>query len=414
MLKRFKPKSEFTRNVLTLMTGTTIAQAIPIAISPILTRIYSPEDFGVFALYMSLASILSVIATGRYELAIMLPKKDGDAKSLVVLSILITIGVTFLSFVLIYLFHDKLVQLLDNESISIWLYFVPLSVLLTGVYQSLNFWYNRKKQYKLLSISKVTQTSTTATINLGMGFSKFGSSGLILGFLLGQIASIFILKIKLSEFILNRKKMIILAKKYKKLPLYNLPNAIVDTFRMSGITILIAKFFTTSTLGQFSLAWRMLQAPMSLVGSSLSQVFFQQTSQAKRDELYNIVKKFIIKSSLISLPLFLIIYFFASDIFMIVFGSKWMMAGEVASALSPWLFFNFITSPLSTIFITINRQETLLLFAIFYAVLPLGLIYCFHSLDFIELLHYLSFLMSALLAIFIGLVLYLSRKQDEK
>ncbi len=79
MLNNLKPKSEFSRNVLTLMTGTTIAQAIPIAISPILTRIYTPEDFGVFALYMSVASLLSTLATGRYELAIMLPKKDEDA-----------------------------------------------------------------------------------------------------------------------------------------------------------------------------------------------------------------------------------------------------------------------------------------------------------------------------------------------
>ena len=90
MINKLKPKSEFSRNVLTLMTGTTIAQAIPIAISPILTRIYTPEDFGMFALYMSVASILSVVATGRYELAIMLPKKDEDAVNIVALSIIIS------------------------------------------------------------------------------------------------------------------------------------------------------------------------------------------------------------------------------------------------------------------------------------------------------------------------------------
>jgi O-antigen/teichoic acid export membrane protein len=90
LLTKLKPKSEFAKNVLTLMTGTTIAQAIPIAISPILTRIYTPEDFGVFALYMSLASIISVVATGRYELAIMLPKKDDDAINIVALSTLIS------------------------------------------------------------------------------------------------------------------------------------------------------------------------------------------------------------------------------------------------------------------------------------------------------------------------------------
>lgn len=90
MLKKLKPQSEFSRNVLTLMTGTSIAQAIPLAISPILTRIYTPEDFGIFALYMSVASMIAVTATGRYELAIMLPKKDDDAMNIVALSIVIS------------------------------------------------------------------------------------------------------------------------------------------------------------------------------------------------------------------------------------------------------------------------------------------------------------------------------------
>ena len=93
MIKKIIPKSDFSRNVLTLMTGTSIAQAIPIAISPILTRIYTPDDFGIFALYMSIASIIAVIATGRYELAMMLPKKDSDA-----------INILFISIVVYYLF----------------------------------------------------------------------------------------------------------------------------------------------------------------------------------------------------------------------------------------------------------------------------------------------------------------------
>ena len=102
MLNRLKPKSEFARNVLTLMTGTTIAQAIPIAISPILTRIYTPEDFGIFALYMSMASILSVVATGRYELAIMLPKKDEDAINIVALSLIISFLVSFIALLIVF------------------------------------------------------------------------------------------------------------------------------------------------------------------------------------------------------------------------------------------------------------------------------------------------------------------------
>jgi len=168
MINKLKPKSEFSRNVLTLMTGTTIAQAIPIAISPILTRIYTPEDFGVFALYMSIASIVAVVATGRYELAIMLPKKDEDALNIIALSMIIAFFVSFITFLIVFLFNAQITSLLGNPEISNWLYFIPITVLLTGIYQSFNYWSNRKKQYRRLATSRVIQSGTTATTNLGM------------------------------------------------------------------------------------------------------------------------------------------------------------------------------------------------------------------------------------------------------
>jgi len=110
------------------MAGTSIAQAIPLAISPILTRIYTPKDFGVFALYISIASIISVVATGRYELAIMLPKKDDDAINLVVLSILIACCISIVTFLGISIFNAEITLLLGNPAVSNWLYFIPLSV----------------------------------------------------------------------------------------------------------------------------------------------------------------------------------------------------------------------------------------------------------------------------------------------
>lgn len=165
------------------MTGTTIAQAIPIAISPILTRIYTPEDF---ALYMAIASILSVVATGRYEMAIMLPKKDEDAINIVALSIAISFFVSFIPFLIVFIFNTQITELLGNPEISNWLYFIPVTVLLTGIYQSFNYWSNRKKQYKRLATSRVIQSSAASATNLGMGFGGFGTSGLILGQILGQ------------------------------------------------------------------------------------------------------------------------------------------------------------------------------------------------------------------------------------
>lgn len=416
MINKLKTKSEFSRNVLTLMTGTTIAQAIPIAISPILTRIYTPEDFGVFALYLAISSIIAVIATGRYELAIMLPKKDEDAINIVVLSIIISFFVSFISLIIVFIFNTQITNLLGNQEISNWLYFIPMTVLLTGIFQSFNYWSNRKKQYKRLAVSKVIQSSTTVSTNLTMGFNGFSSSGLILGGVLGQgIATGILTRMiwKEDSHRLNqmkRLKIFSMIRKYKKLPIYNLPNAIIDGFRLSGISILIAKFFTTATLGQFSLAWKMVQTPMSLIGSSLSQVFFQKISSCNKKDLYRIVMKFILQASIVSAPIFLFIFFFAVDVFMFVFGDNWKLAGEAASVMTPWLFLNFITSPLSTLFITLNKQDIMLIFAIFYMIIPLSLIYFFHEWRFLEVLNIITFSMSMMLIIFIGMVIYYTHK----
>ncbi|HHD79092.1 MAG TPA: translocase, partial [Epsilonproteobacteria bacterium] len=142
------------------MTGTSIAQAIPLAISPILTRIYTPEDFGIFALYMSVASMIAVTATGRYELAIMLPKKDDDAMNIVALSIVISFFVSFITLLIVFSFNAQITHLLGNPEISFWLYFIPITVLLTGIYQSFNYWINRKKEYGRLATNKVIQSGT--------------------------------------------------------------------------------------------------------------------------------------------------------------------------------------------------------------------------------------------------------------
>jgi len=419
MISKLKPKSEFTRNVLTLMTGTTIAQAIPIAISPILTRIYTPEDFGVFALYTSTAYILAIAATGRYELAIMLPKKEEDAVNIMVLSIMISFLVSFIALLIVWFFNEQITSLVGNKEISNWLYFIPLTVLFTGLYQVLNYWVNRKKQYKRLAISKVAQNIGLGSVNIGMGYGGVGAGGLILGPVVGQGVAITMLSkmvwkedSKLLKYV-SKEKIYTLIKKYKNQPLLNLPNAIIDGFRLSGINILIAKFFTASVLGQFSLAWKMIQAPMSLVGASLSQVFFQKVSHSARSDLYPIVKKFIVKAIMVAAPIFLVIFIFAEDIFIFAFGENWKMAGVSASIMTPWLFLNFITSPLSSIFLVLNRQSIILIFSILYMVIPLGIIYLFNDLGYTNILKWVTFSMSLMLIVFIIMVLYLTKKENK-
>jgi len=365
LLKILKPKSEFSKNVLTLMTGTSIAQAIPIAISPILTRIYSPEDFGLYALYMSLVSIIAVIATGRYEVAIMLPKKDEDAINIVFLSIIIAFLVSLIILLIVLVFNTQITKLLGNPEISYWLYLIPISVLLTGTYQSLNYWYNRKKKYKRLATSRVIQSSTTATMNLSMGVGGFGNSGLILGGVLGQGMATFILgrltwKENYSILIsFSKLKIFALLKKYIEFPIVNLPHAFLNNISSNLPILLLSYFFNNKIVGFYSLSNKIITIPMGIITNSFGQVFFQR--MLMQDVSY-IDRKIFFKKSMIKLlslsffPAFLI-FIFAQDIFSFIFGDAWKIAGYYTQILIPMLYLRFTGSIVSSVVIIFDQQR---------------------------------------------------------
>jgi len=156
----------------------------------------------------------------------------------------------------------------------------------------------------------------------------------------------------------------------------------------------------------------MVQIPMSLIGSSISQVFFQKISSSKKSDLNIIVKKYIIKALLISAPIFLIIYFFAIDIFVVVFGEDWKLAGEVASLMSPWLFLNFLTAPMANVFIVLNRQEIVLIVSIFYMLIPICILLALNELGFIYVIKLITLSMSLMLLLYIGLVFIYTKKEE--
>ena len=377
MINRLKPKSEFSRNVLTLMTGTTIAQAIPIAISPILTRLYSPSEFGIFALYMSIASLLSVIATGRYELAIMLPKKKTDALNIVILSLVITITISIFAFLIVFFFNEEITILLENKNISNWLYFIPITVLFTGIYQSFNYWNSKQKQYKLIATTKVIQSTTTGTSNLSFGFAGYTFGGMILGGLFGQAISSFMLS---RNFFKNDKnlfqkisktRIIALAKKYKKFPLINSLHAFINILKENAVNIFIGIKYSQTTLGYYFFMLRMMKLPAGLLGSSIAQVFYREATERyiKDKNIQSLILKLVIKLVLISLGPIFLFYFIAEELFSIIFGEEWRISGSYAKAISPYIFFHFIASPLGMIPLVVNMQEKAFFWGFFESVL---------------------------------------------
>lgn len=365
MLKSILPKEEFNRNVLTLMTGTAIAQVIPLAITPILTRLYSPEQFGVFALFVVVTTTLSTLATGRYELAIMLPRKDTDAANITMLAIAINCIVSAVLFLIAWLFNDQISQVLGNRDISSWLYFVPAAIFLNGVYLSLNYWSNRKKLYTLMAQRRIVQSGGTAGMQLGLGLLQAGSSGLVVGSITGQALAVGITGKMVFDNApelhksINRRKMLAVAKRYDNCPKYLVPAHTLSAMSGQLPSLLMNTLFGLATSGFFMLAERVIGSPISLVAGAIGDVFRQQISQAFitrqncKAEFEATFKKLVLLSTL---P-FIIFTLTAPYLFGLIFGDKWRVAGEYAQLMSPMFFMRFILGPLSNVAIIAQKNK---------------------------------------------------------
>jgi len=379
-LKDYIKKSDYIKNILTLMTGTTISQIIPIVMSPIFSRIYRPEDFGVLALFMSFVGILSVIAAGRYDLAIMLPKDDKEAINIIVFSLIIVLSFSIAVFIGIIVFNNSIVIFLKNEDIKSWLFFVPLCVFITGIFQVFNFWYSRKKQFKLISVARVTHAAGTVATRLGLGLAGFKPGGLIVSTVLGQsIASVMLVRKffkeqKYEKIFIFKKDLLYQAKNHSDFPKYSVPIALLDVFSQQVPILMITRLFTISVVGLYSFAYRILNLPMTFIGTSVSQVFYQKFSDTIKDgeNGINVIMKTWVGLAIVGFVPLLVIFLFGEKIFAFVFGTNWHEAGKIASILSPMVLLMFISSPTSTAYAVLRIQHIGLIFgAIVFVYRPL-------------------------------------------
>lgn len=365
MIGKLKPKSEFSRNTLTLMAGTAIAQAIPLALTPILTRIYSPSEFGVLAIYMALVSILSVIATGRYELAIMLPSQEKDSANLFILSMLIACCISIILFIIIFSFKKNILLLLGIPNLGNWLYLVPISILLTSAHQTLTYWNNRKKHFKLLASNRVYYSGSLSFGQLLLGLLSAGFSGLISGELLGRLISIAhlvkaskdnLFKIK-NYFDISNIKLVM--KNYQQFPIYDIPASLLSVGVAQSPSILLTLLFSPVYAGFFYLTQRILQAPITLISGAVLDVFkITATEDYLRDgnakKIY--LKTFLALIVMGSTPT-IVLYFTIESVFLFLFGEEWKVAGEYAKILLPALLLRFVANPLSFILYITEKQH---------------------------------------------------------
>lgn len=370
-------RKESTRNFMKLFSGTMIAQGMSFLLAPILARLFTPDDFGLLALYMSIFSILSVIATAKYEQAIMLPKNNRDAMSIVWLVLGISLVVSFVTLVLVLVFNQPFTRALGNPLISSWLLFLPASLMLHGIYQSATFYANRNKHFGLMATTTVVQYTVMNAFRLAAGWLRTAFNGLIAGQLLSQLSAALIMAIgekkHLSTAATRPSVMEIRnqAKIYAVYPKYNMPLNFTNNLSGSLPIFLLTWGFSPAMAGLYAFGFNFVFRPISLFSLSAMQVLSQKIIDDHHHQrhIYPSLKRLLKRLlMIIGLPM-LVMATGAPTIFEVVFSGDYRMAGTILQILSPYLLLVFMTSPLSFIPELFFRQKKAMIIDMIYLVL---------------------------------------------
>ena len=369
-----KPSSSFAGNVLKLATGSAFAQGLCVLVAPIVARLFAPEAFGVAALFASVTGVIGVVACLRYELSIMLPKTDEEAANLLGVSLCFVLIITGISALIIFLVDDDVVRLLNSPDLKKYLWLVPIAVFFNGIFLALNYWNSRTKHFGRLSIAQVVASVTTQATKLSAGFAGYVSGGVLIATgILGNIVSTFVLGGQiwrddrhLFKVNIRYKKMIAGLKRHKRFPIYSSWSALLNTASQQLPIIILAFYFSPKVVGFYALGRSVLGMPMNLVGGAIAQVFFQKASEAhnRTGNLSEVVEE--VFRRLVSLGIFpiMLLTLIGEDLFIVAFGARWAEAGVYMQILGLWIFFVFISSPISTLFSILEKQGAGLLFNI--------------------------------------------------
>jgi O-antigen/teichoic acid export membrane protein len=358
----------FVTDVMKLVTGTVFAQVLAVIIAPILTRLFSPEHFGIAANFSSIVAILGVIACLRYELSIMLPKTNEQAANQFAISLLFSLLFSLATIPLIWFGGEEFLALINVPELQPYLWMLPIGIFAAGSFLALNYWNSRTRKYLRLSLARISQESVMAASKLGLGFAGFNNAGsLIIGNIAGPVIATLTLGLQIwrddKTFLfksIHWAEMREGIKRYEKFPKFSTSAALLNTVAQQIPVILLTAFFSTTVTGLYSMGYRIIRLPMVLVGSSIAQVFFQRAAAAKEEgpkELRKLVEEVFDRLVIFSLFPMLLISLVGQELFIIVFGAEWAEAGVYMQILAIWTFFVFISSPISQLMSLLEKQE---------------------------------------------------------
>jgi len=361
--------SKFISSILKLLTATILGQILGILVMPLLSRLYTPADFGLFQLFISLVALIATISCLSYSSAINLPQKHEDAANIVTLCFFLIIITAVITTIFFVVFSENVDRLLNSPGLSYYLLLLPFAIIFNSFAYVLSFWLSRREEFGTMAKGNLYSSVSGKAVSVGSGVLSPSPFGLIFGTIIND-ATLFVvfLRSTIADSHLFREvsyeKMKQLAYRYKKFPQYDLIARVANSATMQCTPFLLVFFFSPIIVGYYAMANLVINLPVKLVANSFSSVFYQKICTEKKETgcIKNIVR--LVHTRLVSIGMFgcLIIMIIGPELFTFILGKNWYTAGVYAQILTPYFFVVFISVPLFSILNVMEKQDIFLWF----------------------------------------------------
>ena len=349
-----------------LATGSAGAKVVGLLLTPVITRIYSPEDFGIFAMFVTVLALITPFVTLRYAITIPLPKKTGLAVNLLVLCFGITILVTLITSFLFWAFGGWVFTFFSVPELTPYWWLIPIAVLGIGLYETLSYWATRVKQFVILAKTKFTRSLAGNLVKIALGLFHLKPTGLLFGHIVSQAAGCASIFFRSKNVIIKnvryvtQSRLLFLSRWYINFPKYQIGSRFLLAISAQAPLFFMITLFDAGATGQLSIALVVLAAPMALIGDSVGKAYFAEISEIGSKEpakIENITIKVTKRLFALSLLPFLILLTASPFVFPIVFGQEWVQAGWFTSVLSFSLLSQFVSSPVVNTLSVFRKED---------------------------------------------------------
>ena len=348
-------RGSFGRSVSMLVGGTAFAQAINLLALPVITRLYTPSEFNVLAIYVAILSMVSVVACLRLEIAIPMPKDDGVASGLLILSIVSSAIMAGGVAIFLMTFGNEIAGILNANDLRPFFWMLPVGVWIAGMYNAFQYWCTRRGDFKAIAQSRMTQSMGSIGIQLVLGIvGKFGPFGLLMGqMMMGGIGAVRLGRVTFKEAslikgVIKWRDLRRTFGEYSNYPKYSSFEALANAGAIQLPVIIIGAAAIGPEAGFLLLAMKAAGVPMGLIGGAVVQVYLSRAGDEKRlGQLSEYTISTIIRLMILGVGPLLALGVISPVLMPLVFGSNWVRAGEMIGWMMPWFVMQLLVSPVS-------------------------------------------------------------------